>query len=97
MNGDACSPAEWRWIELKGYMSSVDDLPQWGVRKGWMCMNCHSMVYYDKCPNDQCYNFYGYINGKRDKFMQAKLWEMLDELGITGNEKETTPHQSTSS
>lgn len=80
---DGISPAEWRHIELKGYMSSVSDLPQYGVKKGWMCMNCHSMVYHAKCPNDECYNFYGYINQKRDKFMEKRLWERLDELGIT--------------
>ena len=81
------SPAEWRYVELKGYMSSVSDLPRFGVKKGWMCMACYSMVYSNKCPNDECYNFYSYINAKRDKFMEARLWERLDELGIT-KEKE---------
>lgn len=75
------SPAEWRYIELKGYMSSVSDLPRFGIKKGFRCMNCYSMVYYDKCPNDECYNFYFYTwyKNTNDKMM----WDRLDELGIT--------------
>jgi hypothetical protein len=77
------TPAGYRWIELRGYMSSIDDVPRFGIRKGWRCLNCYSMVYYDKCPNDECYNFYHYINAKHCKFMKARKWERLDELGIT--------------
>ena len=85
---ESISHSDWRYIELKGYMSSVDDLPRFGIKKGWMCMNCKSMVYYTKCPTDTCYNFYMYTNYKADKFMEKRQWEILDELGIT-DEKES--------
>lgn len=71
------SPAEWRYIELKGYMSSVDDLPRFGIKKGWRCMNCYSMVYYNKCPNDQCYNFYEYTNYTKVDGLEKEFWNLV--------------------
>jgi len=70
-------PTEWKYIELKGYMSSVSDLPQYGVKKGWQCANCWSMVYYTKCPNDECYNFYMYTSYKHIKELDHLFWECL--------------------
>lgn len=80
--------AEWRYIELKGYMSAVMDLPQYGVKKGWTCTNCKSMVYYTKCPNDECYNFYMYTNFTSDNAMKELRWKMLQDLGIVDKEKD---------
>lgn len=80
---DYTSPAEYRYIELKGYMLTGKGAERFGFKAGWRCMNCYSMVYYDKCPNDECYNFYHYINAKHCKFMKARKWGRLDELGIT--------------
>jgi hypothetical protein len=77
------SPAEYRWIETKGYMITGIGAEIFGFKHGIMCMNCYSMVYYDKCPNDQCYNFYHYINAKHCSFMKDMKWQRLDELGIT--------------
>lgn len=79
-NKQAISPTEWRHIELKGYMSSVDDLPRFGIKKGWRCMNCHSMVYYNKCANDQCYNFYMYTDYTHIKELDKEFWDMFYNL-----------------
>lgn len=73
----AVSPAEWRYVELKGYMFSGYDLKSYGVKKGIRCMNCYSMVYYDKCANDECYNFYEYINYTKVDGLEKEFWEAV--------------------
>lgn len=81
---DGIGPAEWRWIGLNGYIFTGKNCWIWGpegkkyeLTAGIRCMNCHSMVYYDKCPNDECYNFYMYTNYKHIKELDHLFWEML--------------------
>jgi len=76
-NDTGITPAEWRYIELKGYMFSRNDIPVYGVKKGIRCMNCYSMVYIDKCPNDECYNFYEYCNYTKVDGLESNFWELV--------------------
>lgn len=78
---------DWRYIELKGYMFTGKNCFIWGeggkkyeLKAGVMCMNCHNMIYYDKCANDECYNFYMYCNYKhiaKKGLLDDMFWEIV--------------------
>ena len=62
MNLEFITPAEYEYRELKGYLylGSLGSKilgRNFTVTADCYCMNCYSQVYYDKCPNDECYNF----------------------------------------
>lgn len=81
------SAADWKYIELKGYMFTGKNCYIWGpegvklkLPEGITCMNCRGMVYYDKCANDECYNFYMYCNYKhiaKEGILDDMFWELL--------------------
>lgn len=78
------SPAEWRWIPLKGYMFTGENCyirgmngEKYKLEAGIKCTNCGSKVYYDKCPNDECHNFYMYTNYIHVKGFEDMEWELV--------------------
>lgn len=77
-----------RYLMLNGYRSAIADVAAYGVKKGWQCLNCHSMVYLDKCPNDGCYNFQVFTSFTYN--LEERIWEMLT---ITSNSKNLQPIQ----